>query len=91
MKRALLYLLISIGLGLTITLVPAVTLTELRAEDFFSGGPLFSEGLRQLEGTYSMQASTPSLSDFEVLAASFAVALVAYFWVKRKLPSRDHE
>lgn len=91
MKKGLLYLLASVGLGLTITLVPLVALTELGAENYFSSRSLFSEGLRQLEGTYSLEAPTPSLSDFEILAASLAVALVVYFFARRDLPARDRE
>jgi len=91
LRRALLYTVAAIVLGLTLMLVPATIIAKQKVESSYvnSRGPIESI-TPQIIG---MNPPTAGLVDFRyptvdftVLAICFAVALAAYFLVKRRMP-----
>lgn len=86
LKKTLLYCLVAILLGLSLMLIPLITMTEATANSHYLLMPEhLSRQLEKLEGKYSANA------DVEVFAISFVIALVAYLLVKSIIPHRDYE
>lgn len=89
MKKILTYLLVAIILGLSLMLIPLVT---IRAENGYNAMPQsIRERLETLEGTHDSGTGTYSASDVEIFAVSLVIALVVYLLVKSKMPRRRHE
>ncbi|MDI6905211.1 MAG: hypothetical protein QMD13_06975 [Candidatus Bathyarchaeia archaeon] len=82
MKKILVYSAVAVVLGLILTLVPLITLTEIQAENHYMAGSL-SEQLEKLEGTYGLNAPKYSVAELEIFAISFVIALVVYVVFKR--------
>jgi len=70
-------------LGLSLTLIPSVIIKAEKADVTFMS---FYEGLEEFKGTYGFYAPKYSVADFEVLGFSFMIALIAYAWLKWKIP-----
>ena len=89
LKKILLYVVIALVLGVTITLVPLVTRAEIGNTQIWSTQSV-SQALRDLDGS-SSSVSPPkfSASDLEILASCFVVALILYLWVRSKRPDRE--
>jgi len=90
LKRILVYSTVAVVLGLALTLVPLITLAEIRGENHFVMRHSFPQQLERLEGTYGLDAPKRSVSDVRILAFSFVIALVAYGLFKRRTPHHDH-
>jgi hypothetical protein len=93
LKKILVYSVVAVVLGLTLTLVPLFTLAEIRAKnDYATGQPLLlPERMETLEGTYGLDEPKYTFADIDVFAISFVIALVVYVLFKRKLPDRDYQ
>lgn len=91
MRKMALYVTIGTVVGLLIMLVPIISVAEFQTENHFLSGSTLSDDLRRLDGYFGLNASVPSFSDLGILVASFIVATVVYFLVKRRLPARDRE
>ena len=88
LKKIPLYLLVAVILGLSLTLVPLVT---INAENGYNAIPQsIQQRLKTLEG-YDSGATTYSDSDVKIFAISFAIALIAYLLFKHSSPRRDRE
>ena len=88
MKKILLYSLVAVILGLSLTLVPLAT---IKAENGYNAIPQsIQQRLKTLEGTHDSGAATYSGSDVEIFAISFVIALVVYLLFKHMLPPHDH-
>lgn len=84
MKKILVYFLVAVLLGLSLTLVP---LASIKAENGYNAIPQsIQERLKTLEGTHDSGATTYSSSDVEIFAISFVIALVVYLLFKHILP-----
>lgn len=90
MKKILLYSAVAVVLGLLLTLVPLITLAEIRAEDHYAMLGSFCEQLEKLEGPRGLGGPKYSAADVEVFAISFVIALVVYVLFKRRTPHRDY-
>jgi hypothetical protein len=74
-------------LGLSLTLVPPITVTKPKANIYSSIQMMpgqVSSGLEKIEGTYSPNA------DVGIFALSFVIALVAYLLLKYILPRHGY-
>jgi len=98
LKKTLFYFGVAIILGLSLTLVPLITLAEFRTENSYD--PLLcerslSEKMNSLMDAYGsdkllMEAygsDKPAypIADFEVLGVCFVIALVVYLLFKRRI------
>lgn len=85
LNKTLLYSFVAVVLGLTLMLIPLITMTEVKANSYYHPMPDYlSRQLEQIEGTYSSDI------DFRIFAVSFAIALVVYLFVKHKMANRDY-
>jgi ABC-type uncharacterized transport system permease subunit len=84
MNKTLLYSLVAVVLGLVLMLVPLITLTEVNANGYSLMPDYFSRQLEKVEQTYNSDI------DLRIFAVSFVIALIAYLWVKHKMPKRDY-
>lgn len=84
LRKALIYSVFAVLLGLLLVLVPLVTLAEVGAQDHYKPNELFSERLEQLDGRTPDNRS--STSDVESLALSFIIVLVAFVFLRRRKP-----
>jgi len=88
LKKILVYSLVAVLLGLSLTLVPLAT---IKAEnDYYAMPQSIQERLKTLEGTHDSGAATYLASDLEILAISFVIALVVYLLFKRIIPHHDY-
>jgi hypothetical protein len=89
LKKILLYSAVAVVLGLLLTLVPLITLAEFRAEN--SAVYSFQAKMREIETpTYGGDTQTFSAYVLDVLAISFAIALVVYVLFKRRIPHDEY-
>jgi hypothetical protein len=89
--KILVYCVVAVVLGLTLTLVPLFTLAQIRPEgDYSAMQPSLSERMEALEGTYGLDEPKYTFADIDVFAISFVIALVVYVLFKRKQPDRDY-
>ncbi len=84
LRKALIYSVFAVLLGLLVVLVPLVTLAEIGAQDHHKPNELFSERLEQLDGRTPDNRS--STSDVESLALSFIIVLAAFVFLRRRKP-----
>jgi hypothetical protein len=88
LKKILLYSLVAVILGLSLTLVPLAT---IKAENGYNAiQQSIQQRLKTLEGTHDSGATTYSGSDAEIFAISFVIALVVYLLFKHILPHHDY-
>jgi hypothetical protein len=84
-RKSLLYLTAAVILGITITLVPLVTLALVQ-RDVNVRSQLFSEFGSLERGSFQSSSSQSYVSDFTVLTVSFVIAMVLYLFVRRRIP-----
>jgi branched-subunit amino acid ABC-type transport system permease component len=89
LRKTLLYTAVAVVLGLSMTLIPLVTLAELKPENHYAMPHSFSRALEGLEGAH-VNVQTSSTEDVEVLAVSFAVAFAVYVLFKRRRPRQEY-
>ena len=92
MKKTRLYLTIAVILGVTVTLVPWISIAETQSLDqagFFLYDKEFF-GVRQPQAYYDLASSGSPTSDFAVIIVSFVIALVAYLYAKHRMPTRPY-
>ncbi len=90
MKKILVYLAVAVVLGLFLTLVPLITIAEIRVENEYAMPESLWEGLEKLEGTRFLDTSQYSDAGLEILAISFVIALVVYVLFKRRLTHHEY-
>jgi ABC-type dipeptide/oligopeptide/nickel transport system permease component len=91
LKKILLYSAVAVVLGLSLILVPLITLVEIRAENgYLAGTRSLPEQLEELEGTHGLDTPEYSTYDVKILAFSFVIALVAYMLFKRRTSRQDY-
>jgi hypothetical protein len=88
MKKTLLYIAIAVILGLSLTIVPLITLAEIKTGDTYVMPQSLSGQLEKLEGSHANMTSS-NATDVEVLGVSFVIALVVYVVFKPRRPHRD--
>jgi len=97
LNKAVAYSLLAAILGILLTLLPLITLVEIRAPIRPYPHPLGDEDTFlpsfQLKDLNRIGEGTPPDSnlDLTVLAISFAIAAAIYLLNKRRLSSRDQE
>ncbi|NWG11743.1 hypothetical protein HXY33_08390 [Candidatus Bathyarchaeota archaeon] len=88
MKKGFIYALIAAILGLTLVLIPLVT---IRVESEHDGVFLSAttQRLQSLEGgSYNTNAASSWSNELSFLAISFALALTAFLIVRRRVPQQ---
>lgn len=89
LRRTWVYSIIAVFVGLLLVLAPLVTIIGVRAEDHQEQrAALFSENLRTSKGSGS-QASDSTTPEVESLALSFAIALFAFVFFRRRRPQSE--
>jgi hypothetical protein len=88
LKKILVYSVIAVVLGLLFVMVPLIISAETKAGNHYVMPESVSRGFGKLEGS-RLGESKPVNADLEILAVSFAIALVAYILFKRRMPHRD--
>lgn len=87
MKKILVYSVLAVILGLTLTLVPPallVTLAENKAS--YAMPHALSEGLEKLERSYAtLDKPKYSVADLGIVAFCLIIALSAYMFLKSKM------
>ena len=89
LKALIIYSAVAVVLGLSLTLLPLVTLALVKPETHEKATFSAKVHLDELKGSYE-EASEDSLFDFEVLSISFLIALLAYLVIKRRHPHRTY-
>jgi hypothetical protein len=84
LRKALIYSVFAVFVGLLLVLVPLVTLAGIGSQDNYKPNELFSERLEQLDGRTPDNRS--STSDVESLALSFIIVLAAFVFLRRRKP-----
>jgi len=87
LRKTLAYSMLAILAGSLLVLLPIVTMIGVGAKSHNALSGVFSEGQAARKG-YSEQ-SQPSTSDIESLALSFAIALFAFMFLRRRRPQRE--
>jgi len=93
LKKALLYSMFSVIVGLAMVLTPPLVFSRLTNANHDITRSFF-QSLIELEGTRlheSVDLSRISQGEVEALAASFAVVLGAFLVFRRKTPRRDNK
>ena len=87
MKKILVYSVVAVVLGLSLMLVPLITLAEKTGNHYLMPHSL-SEQLEKIEGA----SADPkySMSDVKILGFSFLVASVMYLLFRRKTSHPDY-
>jgi hypothetical protein len=88
LRRILAYSVLAILVGLLLVLLPLVTLIGVEAKSHGVFSPVFSESEAVHGGSNSKQ-SEPSTSDVEGLALSFAIAVFAFMFLRRRRPQHE--
>jgi len=91
MNKTLLYLWASAILGILVTIVPLITITQIgiggnQNEQYTKS---LGQGLKRLDGSSSSNTQTSNNQDLAVLAIGLAIALAVYAVVRRRIP-RDY-
>jgi len=89
LKKLLIYSVAAVALGLSLTLIPLITLAEIKAENRGTMLYSISKQVEELEGPHADIQKPPGM-DFEILTISFVIALVAYALFKRRRPYHDY-
>jgi hypothetical protein len=90
LKKILLYSGVAVVLGLLLTLVPLIALADLRAENQHSASYFSQAKTGDTEVTYGGDTQTFSVYGLDVLAISFAIALVVYVLFKRRISHDEY-
>jgi len=91
LKKILLYLLVAIALGLSLTLIPLITLAEIKTEDHYATFFSLPEQMEKLERSAdSLDKPTYSSEGVEVFAISFIIASAVYLSLRRRTPRHDY-
>ena len=85
MRKSLLYLTAAVILGITITLVPLVTLALIQ-RDIYARSQFLNEFSSLERGSFQSNSSQSYVSAFAVLTVSFVIAMVLYLFVRRRVP-----
>ena len=85
MRKSLLYLTAAVILGITITLVPLVTLALIQ-RDIYARSQFLNEFSSLERGSFQSNSSQSYVSAFAVLTVSFVIAMVMYLFVRRGVP-----
>jgi len=88
MKKTLLYLPAAAILGILITIVPLITVTQTGSTGQSQNEAypqLLGKGLKKLDGNYGANNTMTNDSTLTVLAISLVVALAAYTVVRRRI------
>ena len=93
LKKILLYSLVAMVLGLSLMLVPLITISKVKANDYLLMPEQLSKELQGIEGTYQEKIEAIYCQNVEVgiFAISFVIALVVYLLVKSVIPRHDYE
>jgi hypothetical protein len=74
-------------LGLSLTFVPLITTAEVKTKINYLLIPDYHPSqLQESGGVYRLVSAKYTPADLEVFAISFVIALVAYLWVRQKMP-----
>jgi len=87
MRKAVIYSIIGLILGLSVIMAPILALAEIRRQNSSMAQNSFSE--KFIEGPAS-DLPKFSPSDIWFLSICFIIALVAYVLFKSRLPEREH-
>lgn len=89
LKKIMLYSIVAVVLGLILMLTPLIILKEIKTENCYRMLPeaVDPEQLGKLKEVYGLDAPKYSISDFEFLLISFAVASVVYVFFKHRMSS----
>jgi branched-subunit amino acid ABC-type transport system permease component len=88
LRKALVYAALAVFLGLVLVLAPLITLIATGTEDHYQLPSLFSQRLKELDGS-SSEGSKSSTPDVESLALSFVIAFIALMFFRRRRPSGE--
>lgn len=86
MKKTILYLPAAALLGILITIVPLITITQTSQGQNEAYPQLLGKGLKKLDGNYGANNTMTNDSTLTVLAISLVVALAVYTVVRRRIP-----
>lgn len=87
MRKAMIYSIIGLILGLSVIMAPILAIAGIRRQNSSMEPNSFSE--RFIEGPAS-DVPKFSSSDIWLLSICFVIALVAYLLFKSRLPEREH-
>jgi hypothetical protein len=82
------YAILAVFVGLLLVLLPLVTIIGVEAESHLGLPRAFSENQAGSAGPRSKQ-SGPSTSEVESLALSFAIAVLAFMFLRRRTPRHE--
>jgi hypothetical protein len=90
LKKTLLYILAAVILGLSLTFVPLITTAEVKTNSNYLLMPEYhSSQLQESGGVYRLVSAKYAPADLEIFVISFVMALVAYLWVRQKMPHNE--
>jgi len=90
LKKAVVYLVIAIFLGIALIIVPLVTLAEINPTDNHSIQISVFHKMRELEGYSSLERKENTSDEVTVFAVSFVIACIGYMTLKRKRPHHEY-
>jgi hypothetical protein len=88
LRRIWVYSLAGVVLGMLLVLLPLVTLVGTGTENHHTLPALFSNTLKGLEGS-SSDRSKSEAPELEGLAVSFAIAVFAFMFLRRRRPQSE--
>lgn len=77
MRKTLLYAIVAVVLGVSLTIIPLITLTRIEVERYETSREAFADSMNKLENIDGFRAEGYP-TDLRIFVFSFAVALVAY-------------
>jgi hypothetical protein len=86
LRKIILYFAAAILAGLAITLIPLIASAEINVRsDYILMPEYLTQHPWQAEEDYDLSSTRYSINT-EIFVISFAIALVAFLWVRRKTP-----
>jgi hypothetical protein len=79
LKKALLYIVAAVIVGLLLTLIPAITIEKAKASI------VYLSVLQETKGIHNLVSANYAPVHVEIFGISFAIASVIYLWFRRKM------
>ena len=93
MRRILLWFVVAMVLGLILILTPLIILADIKVENHYDAMQYLQslpEQMKEVERAYGLNRPAYSTVDLQVLAISFAIALVVYVFFRYRIPFHDY-
>ena len=93
MRKILLWFVVAMVLGVILILTPLIIFADIKAENYYDAMlhlQSLPEQMKEFERAYGLNRPAYSTADLQILAISFAIALVVYVLFRYRIPFHDY-